>query len=406
VRAAAAALAVLLATGTLAAQTPLVIELDGRRETLAAAMQRGVPAHPATALRLLGATLLETPAGFRVILFGDTLVFEALSPYFLAAERPVQLAGPVYRDGGVLYLPQQFFSEWLPARYPERLHFAAGTLHAAGSTTRRPPPHVAGDSAARTAAAPNASQPRRGSRTVDSTRVVVLDPGHGGRDPGKAGPGGVLEKDIALAVSHRLATMLRQRGYEVHMTRTTDTLIPLADRPRLANQWKAGRPQALFMSIHANAATRASAAGFETFFLSEARTEDERRVAELENAAVQYEEASADPVDLDDLSYILSGLRNNFYLRASNDFAEVVQERLAAFHPGPNRGVKQAGFRVLVGALMPAVLVELAFITNAAEARLLASATFQRQAAFALAEAVDRFFEGHAFLWADDEADE
>jgi N-acetylmuramoyl-L-alanine amidase len=236
--------------------------------------------------------------------------------------------------------------------------------------------------------------------------VVIIDPGHGGRDPGKAGFGGVLEKDVALAVSHRLAALLRERGYEVHMTRTTDTLIALADRPRLANKWKAGRPQALFLSIHANAASRGTAAGFETFFLSEARTADERRVAELENAAVQYEDDGGEAFDLDELGHILHGLRNNFYQRASNDFAEVVQQRLAAFHPGPNRGVKQAGFRVLVGALMPAVLVELAFITHPEEARLLATSSFQQNASRALAEAVGRFFESHEFLWTEQEADE
>jgi N-acetylmuramoyl-L-alanine amidase len=397
------AAAALLVTAELGGQTPLAIEVNGGRETLAVAMQRGVPAHPATALRLLGATLTATPSRLTAVLFGDTIIFEPLSPFFLAAERPWQLAGPVYRDGGVLYVPQQFFTEWLPARHPDRVSFAGGTLRVASSAAAATTPRVAAPMPV--AAAAPASR-RAAHRGADSVRVVIVDAGHGGRDPGKAGPGGILEKDVALAVSHRLSAMLRERGYEVHMTRTADTLVALADRPRLANKWKAGRPQALFLSIHANAASRTSARGFETFFLSEARTEDERRVAELENAAVQYEEGNGDPIDVDDLSYILSGLRNNFYLRASHDFAAVVQERLAAFHPGPNRGVKQAGFRVLVGALMPAVLVEVAFITNPDEARLLGASAFQQNVAWALADAVDRFFEEHAFLWVEQEAEQ
>src|SRR5690606_9337334 len=195
----------------------------------------------------------------------------------------------------------------------------------------------------------------------------------GGRDPGKIGPNGLREKDVALAVSRRLAALLRARdGYEVHLTRTTDTLIALGDRPALANRWKAGRPAAVYISIHANSAV-AAARGFETFFLSEARTEDERRVAEMENAAVAYEENHDSANGGHELDLILNNLRNDFYLRASNALAEIVQRRIAAFHPGPNRGVKQGGFAVLVGAFMPAVLVETAFISNRNEARLLGS---------------------------------
>src|SRR5690606_20702327 len=217
-------------------------------------------------------------------------------------------------------------------------------------------------------------------------------------DPGKIGPNGLREKDVALAVSRRLAALLRAReGYEVHLTRTADTLISLDDRPALANRWKAGRPAALYISIHANSAGR-GARGFETFFLSEARTEDERRVAEMENAAVAYEEERPHANGGHELDAILNTLRNDFYLRASNTFAEIVQRHLRAFHPGPDRGVKQAGFRVLVGAFMPAVLVEVAFISDAREARLLGSSDFQQKIAFALARAVDEFFAAHEHL--------
>lgn len=226
--------------------------------------------------------------------------------------------------------------------------------------------------------------------------MVVIDPGHGGRDPGKVGPGGASEKSVTLSVATKLAGMLRRAGYEVHLTRTSDTLIALADRPKLANQWKQNRPATLFVSIHANSGV-ASAEGYETYFLSEARTEDERRVAEMENAAVAYEEKTAVKGPAIDL--LLSGLRNDYYQRASNDFAEVIQRELGAFHPGRNRGVKQAGFRVLVGALMPAVLVEIGFISNPAEARLLGTAAFQDKIAYSLARSIGNFFETHEHLW-------
>jgi N-acetylmuramoyl-L-alanine amidase len=184
----------------------------------------------------------------------------------------------------------------------------------------------------------------------------------------------------------------------VHLTRTTDTLIALADRPKLANQWKSDRPVAVFLSIHANAATATSARGFETFFLSEARTEDERRVAEMENEAIRFEESPSAPTD-SGLDQMLNGLRSDFLMRASHDLAAVLQEKLATFHPGPNRGVKRAGFDVLVGAIMPAVLIETAFISNRAEATLLGSQSFQEKVAFGIADSVDEFFRRNEHLW-------
>ncbi|MGH7577566.1 MAG: N-acetylmuramoyl-L-alanine amidase family protein, partial [Longimicrobiales bacterium] len=190
--------------------------------------------------------------------------------------------------------------------------------------------------------------------------------------------------------------LLTDRGYEVHLTRTGDTLIALDDRSRIANRLKGERP-GLFLSIHANAHRSTDVRGFETFFLSDARTDDERRVAEMENAAVEYEDQR--PED-DAVGHILNDIRNDFYVRTSNDLAGVVQTNLAGFHSGPDRGVKRAGFRVLVGALMPAVLVEAAFISNPAEARLLGTAAFQQKIAWALADAVDDFFARHGGLWA------
>lgn len=230
------------------------------------------------------------------------------------------------------------------------------------------------------------------SHAAAEERVVVIDPGHGGRDPGTVGPGNIREKDVTLAVGLGLAEVLRDRGYEVHLTRSDDRYISLLERPRLANEWKVDRPASLFLSLHANA-SQPSARGFETFFLSEARTEDERRVAEMENAAVEYDDdGNSTPPGPES---ILRSLQNNYYMWASYDLAEVIQNGLAKTHPGPNRGVKQAGFLVLVGAVMPAVLVELGFISDAGEARLLATADFQAELADTLADAVDEFFRVH-----------
>jgi len=380
----------------------LRVEAGGEGRSVDVALHRGYPAHPASALRLLGAEYAADTRGARAVLFGDTLVFESYSPFFFASGRAQQLVGAVYREGGVLYLPHQLFAEWLPARYPDRLEYRDGTLRVREPATATRAQAPAADTQVSAAADTQASAARTQApvaRAASDVRVVIIDPGHGGRDPGKVGPNGLREKDVTLAVALRLADELRHRGgYEVHLTRSTDTLIALADRPRLANEWKAGRPAALFLSLHANSAPSSSARGFETFFLSEARTEDERRVAEMENAAVKYED-SPDPMGGEGLDLILNHLRNDFYQRASNDFAEVVQRRIASFHPGPDRGVKQAGFRVLVGAFMPAILVEMAFISNRGEATLLGQDRFRERMSKALADAVDEFFAQHEHLW-------
>ncbi|MBX6365685.1 MAG: N-acetylmuramoyl-L-alanine amidase, partial [Gemmatimonadetes bacterium] len=269
-----------------------------------------------------------------------------------------------------------------------------GSAGARGDADGRSPAGAAATAARRTAAGSSA---RRAPGKSD-VRVVVIDAGHGGKDPGRIGPAGVREKDITLLLAKRLASLLEGRGYEVHLTRTRDTLIALADRPRMANEWKAGRPAAVFISIHCNGGP-SSANGFETYFLSDARTEDARRVAEMENAAERYEDKP--PAAKPEVDGILNNLRNDFYVKASDDLAEAVQRRLATIHPGPNRGVQQAGFRVLVGAFMPAVLVETAFISNRAEERLLSQSSFQGKLVWAVAEAIESFFDSHEHLWAD-----
>ena len=201
----------------------------------------------------------------------------------------------------------------------------------------------------------------------------------------------VYEADITLSVARRLRDALKARGIDVLMTRTTDTLIALRDRGRMANDADA----TLFLSIHVNAANPRwtnprSARGFETYFLSDAKTEDEQRVAEMENEADRFLDADTDPGD--PLAFVLSDMVQNLYLRESSQLAETVQAGLKPVHPsGVDRGVKQAGFAVLVAAHRPAVLVEIGFGTNAAEATWLASARGQQSVADAIAESTRKY---------------
>lgn len=245
---------------------------------------------------------------------------------------------------------------------------------------------VRGGALAATTTRPSAPPARRAA-----PHLVIVDAGHGGPDNGMRGPLGgrvtLYEKNVTLAVAKKLSAELQARGIGVVMTRTTDTLIALGDRGRIANQAKGD----LFISIHVNAANPhwkapGSARGFETYFLSDAKTEDERRVARMENESARFD----GEVDLgkgDPLNFLLTDMLQNEHLRESSDLAAVVQAHLARMHPGPSRGVKQAGFIVLVTSFMPSVLVEIGFGTNPAEAAFISSAEGQRQIASAVADA-------------------
>lgn len=303
---------------------------------------------------------------FVVAVAGVRVAVTASVPFVRIGNQTLPLtADPVLR-AGKLYLPYSFVSDFLP-RIAVGVTFDTRRAVLQRQIVATPPP----------------TKPR--------TFTVVVDAGHGGPDRGMHGPIGadweIREKDITLDVSLALRDVLAERGVSVVMTRSTDTLIALSDRGRIANAKKGD----VFLSIHVNAANPkwkqpGAARGFETYFLSEARTEDARRVEAMENEVVKYEIASDVSRD-DPLSFIVHDMEQNQHLRESSELAATVQGALGKMHPGPNRGVKQAGFRVLVTAFMPAVLVEIGFGTNAAEARYLRDPRRQREIANAIADA-------------------
>ncbi len=236
-----------------------------------------------------------------------------------------------------------------------------------------------------TRSAPPASGPPR------RVRSVVVDAGHGGPDNGMTGVSlsgdRIFEKNITLAVALKVADALRAQGVTVYLTRSRDTLIALSDRGRIANNQRAD----LFVSIHVNAANphwrdAASSRGFETYFLAEAKTEDESRVERMENEAIKFETGANAPKG-DPLSFIINDMAQNEHLRESSDLASEVQRRLKAMHPGTDRGVKQANFAVLRGSFMPAILVEVGFGTNRQEATYLTTTAHQLELARAIASA-------------------
>lgn len=229
------------------------------------------------------------------------------------------------------------------------------------------------------------------SRSAESgprlLRSVVIDPGHGGTESGAVGSTGLEEKDVVLDVARRLARMLReQAGLEVYLTREGDQVLSLASRTALANHQQAD----LFISLHANASTSPGARGSETYFLSAEATDDEaRNLAALENRAAGEERGAATRDD--GLEMILWDLAQTEFLLESSRLAERIQEELNRLLDTPNRGIKQAPFRVLEGATMPAVLVEVAFITNPEEELLLLQESFRERIATALYRSVLAF---------------
>ena len=347
--------------------------------------EAGYPAIPVSALLGLGARVSYAGGEVTVRLGARELGLRVDSPGVLADGRPALMGSPVYARGGVIYVPTEFLrilaetSGGLLSVDPQARVARADVAAIAAADVAAPAPAPAPGPAA--PPPPSAAQTRR---------LIVIDAGHGGVDPGAVGPSGTREKMVTLAIARRVAEMLRDDPrFEVRMTRDRDTLIALRDRGRFANQWRDEGQPALFMSIHCNAHTSRAETGYETYFLSEARTADARRVQQMEDAAAQYEERPRGT----GLDFILSDLRQNQYLRESSDWAQMIQNRLREVHPGPNRGVKQAGFAVLVGAFMPAVLVEIGFISNRGEEAMLADAAQQETIARQLAAGVRDFFQ-------------
>ena len=212
---------------------------------------------------------------------------------------------------------------------------------------------------------------------------VVIDPGHGGHDPGAKG-GGITEAAVVLDIALRLESLLLQEGVTATLTRRGDDYVPLEDRTAIANKAQAD----LFLSIHANASRNPQARGAESYFLNFAKTPDAEAVAAVENAASGR--------TMSDLADILKKITQNTKISESRDFAEHVQESMAQRLRGTHRsfkdlGVKQAPFVVLIEATMPSVLVEVSFITNREEGRLLRNAAYRQRIAQALLEGVRHY---------------
>lgn len=221
---------------------------------------------------------------------------------------------------------------------------------------------------------PKSAQAQPVKAVTPARRRIVVDAGHGGKDPGASGKRGILEKDIALLAAKELASLLEEEPrFEVTLTRDDDTFVELSGRTKKANDLGAD----LFISIHCNAARNRGESGFETYFMSEHASDPEaQRLAEQENSVVELE--GKNPQELE-AELLLGELAKTEFVNESSALASLVAKQVEKRVEIDNRGVKQAGFYVLRGTHAPAILFEMAFITNSKDEARLHSKRFRRK---------------------------
>jgi N-acetylmuramoyl-L-alanine amidase len=385
---------------TLAIATPpspvqaVVIATPRGETTVPVTNERGTAA--------IAAPLLSAPLGVIVALdgprvavglSGTVFVFELGAPFVRTGGVVYGLVGEPYVARDTVFLPLTWLADCVPRALGGRYRWDASgagarlvELPVASTVAAAPPPVVVPPPNPTPAAAVPAPNAMTGLRL---RHTVVVDPGHGGVDPGNPGryfPDGLVEKDITLAIARLLRAELVRRGIGASLTRSGDTLIDLADRGAFCTA-----DCDLFVSIHVNAMPEGRrtdrASGVETYFLSDAKTEDQERVAKTENNAIRFE-TGASSAATGPLGYILRDLQLNEYLRESAQLAALVQDSVARIHPGGGHGVQQAGFMVLTTARRPAILVETGFATNRTDGAFLASSLGQHKIANAIADGI------------------
>lgn len=308
-------------------------------------------------------------------------------PYIFANGKTVKLSTPTVFEDDAVWVPAKetmdAFSAALSSVYA--LDSSAGILRTEKAVPKSEEPNP--QSAPKKAPVKSAANAPAGSREVKN---IVIDPGHGGKDPGAIGKIS-NEKDIVLAVGKLLEKELVKRGFRVKLTRSTDKFIQLSERPQIANRWNGD----LFISLHCNSidgARRNKAKGFRIYVLRDPESEEDRAIARRENkvASLYGDKNSKD--ELSPLDWLKIQARLEQYKQASYTFTEkVIQAYGGGKIPRQGSGAGGAGFMVLVGAFMPATLIELGFISNPEEERYMNSEKGQKDMAKRIAEGVEEY---------------
>jgi len=300
-------------------------------------------------------------------IFEESFIVILNSNFVTSKGRISNIYYPVIQNGQEFLVPYTFFSELLPFHLSDKF-----TWDSKKNTiiTERP--------------------------ADNRIKRIVIDPGHGGKDPGALGKK-AYEKNIVLDIALKLKKHIeKELDVEVLLTRDSDTFLTLQERTSFANNSQAD----LFISLHCNAAQNTRSNGVEVFILSTARTTDARAVEALENSVVlEYEGGTEAVKAYDDLQFILADLQQSEQLEESSDLAVRLQTELVKNTSMIDRGVKQAGFYVLRGAFMPSVLVELGFITNEEEEKKLLSSKYQNDIVKAITNGIKSFKLKYDYIW-------
>ncbi len=262
----------------------------------------------------------------------------------------------IYKEGKYS-IPEHFVNEILPMIFSEQMQFQDGFLIVK----------------------------EKNKEPID---VIVIDPGHGGKDPGALSSKGTKEKKITLEVAKKLKKRLEEElNIKVLLTRDDDSFVSLKDRTKFANDKKAD----LFVSLHCNAARNKKADGIEVYYLSEAKTDDSRAAQALENSVVAEYEGKDAEESYNSADLVISDLVQSAQLMESISLAYKSQTNLILETDTTDRGVKSANFYVLRGAFMPAVLIEMGFISNSKEAKKLVKSSYQDKIVESLFYAIKSF---------------
>lgn len=338
---------------------------------------------------------------------GESFVFSPDNRFLVVSEATYDLGAPTIVTGDAMLVPLEAFLRVLATRLGKGAHIEGDVAIFNGDPIFKP---VDTSSVEKPAEKPEIVEKPTDETVADTfdtytvakesmddvaeipgkTRwLVVIDPGHGGKDPGASASDATREKDLVLDISKKLYAKLEaDTMFDVAMTREDDTFIPLRERTEFANHKNAD----LFISIHCNAARKKSARGTQVFFLAPASSDHARATAALENASIFLEEPDTTD-EFDELEFIMADVIQNEFLREASRLSVLVEEAIAEKTGLPARGPQGAGFYVLKGSYMPGILVETAFLSNPDEALLLKQDNFRDNLAEGIAEGVRQFLE-------------
>jgi len=331
-----------------------------------------------------GQVVLEVKRG----VLGPSIRFHQVNDGLLVSIDPRQIG----RDSQILFhaTGQLSSSKAFALRKPDRIVVdlvsrAAPTSRLSQSTAKMAPSRAVPPKVASRSVEPGTLASL--SPFDDVVKTIVIDPGHGGRDPGAIGPSGIREKDVVLDIGLRLKRMVEEQlGVKVIMTRSGDIFVPLEERAAIANRHKAD----FFISLHLNAAPHSRAVGSETYFLSREPSDKGARASAIrENTVLNLEGIGLK--EQEGLKATLWDMAQTFYVRESSELAELLLNELGRILKVNYRGVKSAPFFVLIGAAMPSVLVEAAFISNPTEEQRLQREEYRQQITKALMAGITKF---------------